>query len=143
MSSEKKVSGSAQELRTLRRKHVPIAMAKGPHEYIPGDQELPVQITSLADMLQWAQNWARSKSVWPLGYGLACCAIEMIASAQAHYDLSRFGSEVFRSSPRQADLMIVAGTVSIKLGPAPPPLWGEISGPTGGGSRGPGRHPGG
>ena len=59
-------------------------------------------------MLQWAQNWARSKSVWPLGYGLACCAIEMIASASApQYDLSRFGSEVFRSSPRQADLMIV------------------------------------
>ena len=66
-----------------------------------------MQLTSLADMLQWAQNWARSKSVWPLGYGLACCAIEMIASASApQYDLSRFGSEVFRSSPRQADLMI-------------------------------------
>ncbi len=82
-------------------------MATGPHEYTPGDQEYPVQLTSLADMLQWAQNWARSKSVWPLGYGLACCAIEMIASASApQYDLSRFGSEVFRSSPRQADLMI-------------------------------------
>ncbi len=81
-----------------RRKAVPTVMASGPQEYVPGDQELPVQLTSLADMLQWAQNWARSKSVWPLGYGLACCAIEMIASAQAHYDLSRFGSEVFRSS---------------------------------------------
>ena len=57
-----------------RRKPVPIAMATGPHEYIPGDQELPVQLTSLADMLQWAQNWARSKSVWPLGLwpGLLC-----------------------------------------------------------------------
>src|SRR5258708_23585743 len=121
MSSEKKGNGSAPELTTIRRKPVPIALAKGPYEYTPGDQELPVQITSLADMLQWAQNWARSKSVWPLGYGLACCAIEMIASAQAHYDLSRFGSEVFRSSPRQADLMIVAGTVSIKVGPPLPP----------------------
>src|ERR1700693_5493947 len=99
-----------------RRQAVPIAMATGPHEYTPGDQEYPVQLTSLADMLQWAQNWARSKSVWPLGYGLACCAIEMMASAQSHYDLSRFGCEVFRSSPRQADLMIVAGTCLIKMG---------------------------
>src|SRR5438067_4193884 len=84
-----------------RRKPVPIVMASGPQEYIPGDQELPAAITSLADMLIWAQNWARSKSVWPLGYGLACCAIEMMASGQAHYDIARFGSEVFRSSPRQ------------------------------------------
>src|SRR4051794_37454049 len=117
MSSENKINGNAPEPGT-RRKPVPIAMAKGPQEYTPGDQELPVQITSLADMLQWAQNWARSRSIWPLGYGLACCAIEMMASASApQHDLARFGSEVFRSSPRQADLMIVAGTVSIKMGP--------------------------
>ena len=89
-----------------------------------------VQLTSLADMLHWAQNWARSKSVWPLGYGLACCAIEMIASASApQYDLSRFGSEVFRSSPRQADLMIVAGTVSIKMGPRLRLLWEQMPEP--------------
>ena len=83
MSSElkenSKTAGSA-----TRRRPVPIAMASGPHEYIPGDQELPVQLTSLADMLQWAQNWARSKSVWPLGYGLACCAIEMMEIGRAH-----------------------------------------------------------
>jgi len=113
-----------------RRKPVPIAMASGPHEYTPGDQEFQVQLTSLADMLRWAQNWARSKSVWPLGYGLACCAIEMIASASApQYDLSRFGSEVFRSSPRQADLMIVAGTVSIKMGPRLRLLWEQMPEP--------------
>ncbi len=101
-----------------RSKPVPLSMARGPYEYIPGDQELPVQLTSFLDMLHWAQNWARSKSVWPLGYGLACCAIELIASASVpQYDLSRFGSEVFRSSSRQADLMVVAGTVSIKMGP--------------------------
>jgi NADH-quinone oxidoreductase subunit B len=58
-------------------------MASGPHEYTPGDQEFPVQLASLADMLRWEQNWARSKSVWPLSYGLACCAIEMIASASS------------------------------------------------------------
>src|SRR5256712_8143454 len=127
MSSENKGNGST--LVGGRRKPVPIVMASGPQEYVPGDQELPVQLTSLADMLQWAQNWARSKSVWPLGYGLACCAIEMIASAQAHYDLSRFGSEVFRSSPRQANLMIFAGTVSINIGPPLPLLWGQIPDP--------------
>src|SRR5260370_41579514 len=116
-NSEKKGDGSAPVAGT-RRKAVPIAMASGPHEYTPGDQEFPVQLTSLADMLHWAQNLARSKSVWPLGYGLACCAIEMTAAASApQYDLSRFGSEVFRSSPRQADLMMVAGAVCIKIGP--------------------------
>lgn len=114
---------------SAHKKPVPLSMASGPHEYIPGDQELPVQLTSVADMLQWAQNWARSKSVWPLGYGLACCAIEMMAAAQAHYDLSRFGSEVFRSSPRQADLMIVAGTVSVKMGPRLRLLWEQMPEP--------------
>src|SRR6266480_1971699 len=118
MSSENNKGNGNASFSTTRRKAVPIVMAKGPQEYVPGDQELPVQLTSLADMIQWAQNWPRSKSVWPLGYGLACCAIEMIASASApQYDLSRFGSEVFRSSPRQADLMIVAGTVSVKMAP--------------------------
>ena len=62
-------------------------------------------------------NWARSRSPWPLGYGLACCAIEMFAAAASHHDLSRFGAEVFRSSPRQADVMIVAGTVTHKMAP--------------------------
>jgi NADH-quinone oxidoreductase subunit B len=62
-------------------------------------------------------NWARSRSPWPLGYGLACCAIEMMATAASHHDLSRFGAEVFRSSPRQADVMIVRGTVTHKMAP--------------------------
>jgi NADH-quinone oxidoreductase subunit B len=124
-------TGKGNDVQTFpRRKSVPIAMAKGPYEYIPGDQELPIQLTSFLDMLQWAQNWARSKSAWPLGYGLACCAIEMIASASApQNDLSRFGSEVFRSSPRQADLMIVAGTVSIKMGSRLRLLWEQMPEP--------------
>ena len=62
-------------------------------------------------------KWARRNSVWPATFGLACCAIEMMATGAAHFDLARFGMEVFRASPRQADLMIVAGRVSQKMAP--------------------------
>ena len=73
-----------------------------------------VMLTSVDGVL----NWARSSSLWPAMFGLACCAIEMIATATSRYDIARFGSEVFRPSPRQADLMIVAGTVTWKMAPA-------------------------
>jgi len=62
-------------------------------------------------------QWARTRSMWPATFGLACCAIEMMAAGAAHYDLARYGMEVFRASPRQADLMIVAGRVSQKMAP--------------------------
>ena len=62
-------------------------------------------------------SWARRNSLWPAQFGLACCAIEMIATAQARFDIARFGSEAFRASPRQADLMIVSGRVSQKMAP--------------------------
>ena len=74
-------------------------------------------------------NWARSRSPWPLGYGLACCAIEMMASAASHHDLARFGAEVFRSSPRQADVMIVAGTVTHKMAPRVRRLYDQMPDP--------------
>jgi NADH-quinone oxidoreductase subunit D len=113
-----------------RRKAIPLSMAKGPQDYIPGQQEEPAVLTNVTDMLQWAQNWARSRSIWPFMYALACCGFEMIAAASApQYDLSRFGSEVFRASPRQADLMIVAGTVSVKMGPRLRHMWEQMPEP--------------
>lgn len=120
---------SFSEPASLRRP-IPLTMISGPTQYIPGNQEGTVQLTSVADMLTWARNWVRAHSVWPLGYGLACCAIEMMAAASAaQYDLARFGMEVFRSSPRQADLMIVAGTVSVKMGPRLRLLWEQMPEP--------------
>ena len=71
----------------------------------------------LTTKLDWLINWARKSSLWPATFGLACCAIEMMAVTDARHDLARFGAEVFRASPRQADLMIVAGRVSIKMAP--------------------------
>lgn len=62
-------------------------------------------------------NWARLSSLWPVTSGLACCAIEMMAVAMAHHDIARFGMEIFRASPRQADLMFVAGTVTKRMAP--------------------------
>jgi NADH-quinone oxidoreductase subunit B len=78
---------------------------------IPDDLQANVAVTSLSKIY----NWSRRNSMWPLLFGLACCAIEMIATAAARYDLSRFGMEVMRASPRQSDLMIVSGTVTKKM----------------------------
>lgn len=78
---------------------------------IPDDMQGNVAITSLSKLY----NWTRRSSMWPMLFGLACCAIEMIATAASRYDLSRFGMEVMRASPRQSDLMIVSGTVTKKM----------------------------
>jgi len=79
--------------------------------------------------LEAIYNWGSSNSVWPLGFGLACCAIEMIAASMARFDLARFGAEVFRPSPRQADLMIVAGTVTKKMAPQVVRLFNQMPEP--------------
>jgi NADH-quinone oxidoreductase subunit B len=79
--------------------------------------------------LEGLYNWGRKNSVWPLQFGLACCAIEMIATTMARYDLARFGSEIFRPSPRQADLMIVSGTVTKKMAPQIVRLYNQMPEP--------------
>ena len=79
--------------------------------------------------LEQAVNWARESSMWPMTFGLACCAIEMIASSTSRFDIARFGAEVFRPSPRQSDLMIVAGTVTLKMGPVLKRIWDQMPDP--------------
>ena len=84
-----------------------------------------VFVTSLQELY----NWGRRSSVRPMQFGLACCAIEMIATTMARYDMARFGAEVFRPSPRQADLMIVSGTVTKKMAPQVVRLYNQMAEP--------------
>jgi NADH-quinone oxidoreductase subunit B len=77
--------------------------------------EARIEENVITTTLEQAINWARQSSVWPLTFGLACCAIEMMATGASRYDIDRFGAGAFRATPRQADLMIVAGTVTYKM----------------------------
>src|SRR4051794_5667237 len=88
-------------------------------------QKQGIWVTSTQELY----NWGRKNSIWPLQFGLACCAIEMIATAASRYDLARFGGEVFRPSPRQADLMIVAGTGAEKKGAPNVGLYNQMPDP--------------
>jgi NADH-quinone oxidoreductase subunit B len=83
----------------------------------------------LTTTLEEIYNWGRKNSIWPMQFGLACCAIEMIATTMARYDLARFGAEIFRPSPRQADLMIVSGTVTKKMAPQVVRLYNQMAEP--------------
>jgi len=96
------------------------------------DEELKSELRKqgvVATTLQELYNWGRKNSLWPLNFGLACCAIEMIAASMARYDMARFGAEVFRPSPRQADLMIVAGTITKKMAPQVVRLYNQMPEP--------------
>ncbi len=93
--------------------------------YLENPNERNVLVTSV----DYVFNWARKSSLWPLTFGLACCAIEMIASSASHFDIARFGAEVFRPSPRQSDLMIVAGTVTLKMAPVLKRIYDQMPDP--------------
>src|ERR1700743_1625143 len=95
-------------------------------------KELKIELSKngiVTTSLEELYNWGRKNSVWPMTFGLACCAIEMIATTMARYDLARFGAEVFRPSPRQADLMIVSGTVTKKMAPQVVRLYNQMPEP--------------
>lgn len=92
---------------------------------VPDDLQANVMVTTLDKVY----NWSRVSSMWPLLFGLACCAIEMIATAASRYDLARFGMEVMRPSPRQSDLMIVSGTVTKKMVPAIVRIYNQMAEP--------------
>ncbi len=83
----------------------------------------------LVTTVDYVFNWARKSALWPMTFGLACCAIEMIASSTARFDIARFGSEVFRPSPRQSDLMIVSGTVTLKMAPVVKRIYDQMPDP--------------
>ena len=83
----------------------------------------------LVTSVDYVFNWARKSSLWPLTFGLACCAIEMITAGMARFDIARFGADVFRPSPRQADLMIVSGTVTLKMAPVLKRLYDQMPDP--------------
>jgi NADH-quinone oxidoreductase subunit B len=80
-------------------------------------------------LLSKLESWSREKSLWPVSFGLACCAIEMISTSAARFDIARFGSELFRPSPRQADLMIVSGRVSQKMAPVLKEIYDQMPDP--------------
>jgi NADH-quinone oxidoreductase subunit B len=87
--------------------------------------EMGIVTARLEDLV----NWGRSNAMWPMLFGLACCAIEMMAAQASHYDISRFGMELMRPSPRQSDLMIVAGRVSRKMAPVLRRLYDQMGDP--------------
>ncbi len=100
---------------------------QNPYPGIAPDDDMPFLLTTVERVV----NWAQRSAIWPVTFGLACCAIEMMAMAASRYDIARFGAEAFRASPRQADLMIVAGRLSRKMAPVlrrvydqmPEPKW--------------------
>lgn len=96
---------------------------------VPEELQNNVWITNIAKILDPVYNWGRRNSVWPMVFGLACCAIEMICTAASRYDLARFGMEVFRATPRQSDLMIVSGTVTKKMVPTIVRLYNQMPEP--------------
>ncbi len=96
-----------------------------PGKVLPGGQGGNIVITSLDSIV----NWSRANSLWPLVFGTSCCAIEMMATGASIHDWARFGTEVFRATPRQADLIVIAGTIVNKMAPVLKRLYDQMADP--------------
>ncbi|MCP4428081.1 MAG: NADH-quinone oxidoreductase subunit B [Chloroflexi bacterium] len=96
---------------------------------VPDELSNNVAIANIPKWVDSIYNWSRRNSMWPLGFGLACCAIEMICAASSRFDFARFGMEVFRATPRQADVMIISGTVTKKMAPTIVRLYNQMAEP--------------
>ena len=112
-----------QVVETMRTTHT--RAYPDPLIQVPDDVERNVVVTAVDALL----NWGRKSAVWPVAFGLACCAFEMMATAMGRFDIARFGMEAFRATPRQADLMIVAGTVTWKMAPAIRRIYDQMAEP--------------
>ncbi|MEE8470656.1 MAG: NADH-quinone oxidoreductase subunit B family protein [Dehalococcoidia bacterium] len=111
---------AVEALKSSAREPIP-----DPDHWLEAEVERGVLTAKIDTVLNWARRW----SVWPVNFGLACCAVEMISAAALRFDISRFGMELFRASPRQADLMIVSGTVTWKMAPAVKMIYDQMAGP--------------
>jgi NADH-quinone oxidoreductase subunit B len=111
---------SVEEMKWSRQHAIPDPLIE-----VPDDVRSSIAVSSIDTLL----NWGRRSAVWPVAFGLACCAFEMMASAMSRFDLSRFGMEAFRATPRQADLMIVAGTVTWKMAPSIKRIYDQMAEP--------------
>ena len=126
-SSEELDKGEGEYIDYLKANRIDPLSAFG--DVLSGEEAKDLNRNVILTTLDSLIGWANKSSVWPLSFGLACCAFEMMASAMSRFDLSRFGMEVFRTSPRQADLMIVAGTVTWKMAPAIERIYQQMGDP--------------
>ena len=132
-----RLSRHREEMRVVYNSRMARELNFGPYVEVENGQRVVKDLTFgnptpegvVLTTMDSAVNWMRKSSIWPLTFGLACCAIEMMSMGASRFDIARFGAEVFRPSPRQSDLMIIAGRVSNKMAPVIRTLWEQMPEP--------------